>query len=469
MNYLEACDIIGASPNDDLKTIKSHYKSKIKFYHPDNYQGDKEKLEYAEATTKKLNEAWECVQKNYDNPRKTDTSYSYENNDYDNVYEYEEDSIEVVTHTCWFSEFKIFLIAFALVLIAVFTFCVTERLDSWTREKQQAREYSQYIESLSEDDMLAFETYKFTSVGDGYSISVIDTNISGSITIPEKFEGIPIVAIGASAFENCTDLEEVIMPDSIMYLGAKAFSGCTSLSNVKFSNSLKEIDYYAFLNCVELESAQLPDSVEKIGSKAFKGCQNLSSINIPTSLTEIVNSVFSECSSLKIVYIPATVKEVDIYAFEKCSGIEEIIIEPGVKQANTIYPVFTGCSNVKKASIPASWLAKLTGNNFEEITITDTIDGVRIPTRLSARCIKLEDGIELIDTYEFYYLDVLKEIYLPASIKAIQGSAITISPNVSDIYYDGTLEEWNEIEFGKGWKREDQIITIHCTDGIIEE
>ena len=259
MNYLEACGILGASPNDDLKTIKNHYKSKIRFYHPDNYQDNKEKIEYAEEMTKKLNEAWEYIQQNYDNPTKMDSDTSYN----------DQPTEEIVVHTYVSIEFKIFLIALAVIAIAAIFFCITEGVNLWLDEKREEREYSQYIDSLSEDDRMAFETYNFTTVEGGYSISAINTSISGSVTIPEEFDGIPIVAIGDGAFRDCIELAEVIMPNSILYVGAESFEGCTSLSNVKFSDSLKEISNYAFHDCSALQAVQLPNCIEKIGSKAF--------------------------------------------------------------------------------------------------------------------------------------------------------------------------------------------------------
>ena len=66
MNYTEACGILGVSQNDDLDSIKKKYRSKIKFYHPDNFQDDKEKLDYAEQMTKNLNEAWNYIEQNYE-------------------------------------------------------------------------------------------------------------------------------------------------------------------------------------------------------------------------------------------------------------------------------------------------------------------------------------------------------------------------------------------------------------------
>lgn len=51
-------NILGVSPDDSLDTIKQVYRNLSKVYHP-----DKNKSEIAESEMKKINTAWETVQK----------------------------------------------------------------------------------------------------------------------------------------------------------------------------------------------------------------------------------------------------------------------------------------------------------------------------------------------------------------------------------------------------------------------
>ncbi len=57
---------------------------------------------------------------------------------------------------------------------------------------------------------------------------------------------------------------------------------------------------YAFQNCTNLTSIVIPNSVKTIGSSAFSGCSNLTSIIIPDSVTSIGENAFNGCSSLTI-------------------------------------------------------------------------------------------------------------------------------------------------------------------------
>lgn len=54
-----------------------------------------------------------------------------------------------------------------------------------------------------------------------------------NIEIPGSIDGYPVSSIGVNAFEDCWNLAEVIIPDSITNIGDNAFNGCTNLSEVK--------------------------------------------------------------------------------------------------------------------------------------------------------------------------------------------------------------------------------------------
>ena len=51
----------------------------------------------------------------------------------------------------------------------------------------------------------------------------------------------------------------------------------------------------AFDGCSSLTSVTIPNSVTSIGNYAFDGCDNLTSITIPNSVTSIGNSAFYDC------------------------------------------------------------------------------------------------------------------------------------------------------------------------------
>ena len=79
-----------------------------------------------------------------------------------------------------------------------------------------------------------------------------------------------VTCIGGDAFESCTSLTSITIPNSVMEIGGwYAFQGCTSLKNVTIPNSVGYIGDCAFADCTSLTSITIPGSVTYIGDRAF--------------------------------------------------------------------------------------------------------------------------------------------------------------------------------------------------------
>ena len=86
--------------------------------------------------------------------------------------------------------------------------------------------------------------------------------------------------IGDHAFENCTSITEVIMPQQVTTVGNWAFSNCTALTDIEISCSARSIGKYAFSNCDSLKSVEIPGKVNLIYEYAFSDCDQLKSLKI---------------------------------------------------------------------------------------------------------------------------------------------------------------------------------------------
>ena len=136
-----------------------------------------------------------------------------------------------------------------------------------------------------------------------------------------------ITSIGRLAFHNCSSLEEIIIPDSVKIIERSSFRDCRKLKSVRLSNNISRIYAETFYKCNSLVSISIPDSVISIEGAAFRDCSNLTSIDIPDSVTSIGESAFNSCLSLSKVIIPTRVKVIGQTAFSDCKNLKKIEFE----------------------------------------------------------------------------------------------------------------------------------------------
>lgn len=111
--------------------------------------------------------------------------------------------------------------------------------------------------------------------------------------------------IGANAFNECSNLVEVNLPDSIRYIKNYAFRGCTKMTTINLNDNIVEIGASAFaglpLESMIVEINELPTSLTQIGGSAFQNAgPNIKITRIPNGVTELQSYTFSRCQNVKI-------------------------------------------------------------------------------------------------------------------------------------------------------------------------
>lgn len=111
--------------------------------------------------------------------------------------------------------------------------------------------------------------------------------------------------IGAQAFKNRKDIEEVYIPKSVETICAEAFFQCSNLRKVDFEDGIKlrEIHYFTFVGCAKMENIDLPNSLEAINAYSFGGC-SFTKIKIPENVEYLDSYAIRECYSLKEIELP---------------------------------------------------------------------------------------------------------------------------------------------------------------------
>ena len=114
------------------------------------------------------------------------------------------------------------------------------------------------------------------------------------------------LSVGVYAFQGCTNLTKITLPDSVTAIGDYAFSSCTGLTEITLPESVTTIGIYAFSNCTRLTEITLPGSVTTIGNGAFVYCADLTSITFTSDTPPAIGLIaFADCDRLKEIRVPA--------------------------------------------------------------------------------------------------------------------------------------------------------------------
>ena len=173
------------------------------------------------------------------------------------------------------------------------------------------------------------------------------TGSDSNIAIPSEIKGNSVTHINDKAFEYCTSLENVTIPDSVTYIGHRVFGGCTSLKSVTIPDSVTSIGNGMFDCCsgiTSLDDVKLPKSITSIGVSMFSDCTGLTSIEIPDHITLIDDDAFAYCTNLTTVKIPNSVTKIHVRACVGCPDLKSITIPSSVTYIGS--ETFDECPNV---------------------------------------------------------------------------------------------------------------------------
>ena len=170
------------------------------------------------------------------------------------------------------------------------------------------------------------------------------------------------------AFEGCSMLHSVTIPESIKYIGNDAFSSCTRLNSVIYTGSVAQWCNITFGNSASnplvrahalyinenlVTDLVIPDTTTKINAYAFQGASCLMSVSFSPAVDTIGSYAFSGCSGLiGLLDIPNTMTRIESYAFQNCNSISSLRLGNSVTYIGS--NAFYGCSMIHELTIPNS-------------------------------------------------------------------------------------------------------------------
>jgi hypothetical protein len=203
------------------------------------------------------------------------------------------------------------------------------------------------------------------------------------------------------------------------------------------------------------------NDLTKIGDFSITG-SNLQSIIIPSKVNTInkdsTDAAFASCRNLASITVVDNNSTYD--SRENCNAIIETASNTLIQGCkNTIIP-----DSVTSIGTNAFYYCK----DLTSITITDSVtsieEGAFWDSGLTS--VTIPNSITSIKDYTFSDCSSLTSVTIPNSVTSI-GTAFNSCTSLTSIIFEGTMEEWKNIEKSGYWIEQVPATHIQCTDGQV--
>ena len=219
-----------------------------------------------------------------------------------------------------------------------------ESIGSWVNTDNNITLYAYYVDGL-----------EYVESGNAYVVRAGDSiSQITNLYIPKEYNGKPVTDITTGAFQGCTSLITVSIPNTIVSIDQSAFEGCTKIKffTVRDEGSL-EPKYSS------LEGTLVGKDRDGNISIIAIPLATTGTYTVPSGVQKIPQNAFKSMSGLTQVYIPTSVVKVEKYAFTSCSKLTEItFLEPAEGETAdnltlNIEFIDTSCTAITTLNLPA--------------------------------------------------------------------------------------------------------------------
>ena len=247
-------------------------------------------------------------------------------------------------------------------------------------------------------DLMALNEEAFSSAIIDIEYSEYDVNV---IRFAE-----PITAIGANAFNNCRNINNVSLPEGITTIGERAFFECIQLECITFGSKIKECGFQAFDGCNALYSIH----VASVGYWCDIKFANPTANPIYYSGSFLING-----KKVTELVIPNWVEHISEYAFYNCSALSSVEISASVKSIGE--DAFLGCETISKVDTKSlkAWCGIEFANSYSNPLY---MSGSLYENGKLVSILSLE-GIEAISPQAFQGCGSIKSLIADKSLKTI--------------------------------------------------
>ncbi len=310
-------------------------------------------------------------------------------------------------------------------------------------------------------------------LGDGGAYITAYNGDEKEVEIPAEIEGYPVIGIDAKVFRNNTKVESVVLPETVKKIGESAFDGCTALEEINLPEGLERIENYAFRNS-RLKKVEIPDSVLYIGIEAFESCHSLKTLTVGAGIETWQTSwddggAFRDCTMLSSVTFHDGLTTIGCTAFDGCTLLFEAVLPESV--TNVGEGAFKNCELLDTLVCYGS-VGKQAFNNCTsladvELYNTETIGESAFNNCTALKELELPEGLGKINNYAFYNCTKLKNVVIPDSVYHIGVEAYKGCTMLESVVLGSGITEW-ETDWGDNGSFSDctKLSDLTISDGL---
>ena len=318
--------------------------------------------------------------------------------------------------------------------------------------------------------------------------AAIPVETEGDVVVPDVLKLHRVVSIGTRAFDGCSRITSVDIPEGVTNIADYAFYNCSALTNVVFPSTLKSIGAYAFVGCGKLKQVHIEVPRLTIGERAFRdcdglqtiqfvgdelrastraffGCGGLRDVNLIVKDITLSEGVFSGgydpypshygyCDHLTNVIVAASNRvEFGVSVFAGCSALQQVMLTAGAEM-DIGSTVFSGCTALRQAALTARSGMKVGASAFSSCWYNDSSysscnhltnvlmvasNRVELGASVFSGCtalqaIELPEGLVGLPTNALAYCTSLQSVSLSSNVASIAYRAFDTCTSLTNVW-----------------------------------
>ena len=260
-----------------------------------------------------------------------------------------------------------------------------------------------------------------------------------TVKVPDEYRGKPVIAVGTNAFRGLSQLETVVLPDTVTRLHSCSFHDCPKLSAVEMPG-VERIDSFAFDHLPALETLTVPVTCFSVGYGGIvRGCENLRKIFMHEGRSSLKKTLESRLpgGEIELVNVPREAGTNEVYRkLRDGSG----------------YEVLLGFPVGDSISVPASYR----GLPVKRVGPYAYADGYAVND------IVLPEMLEEIGDSAFRYVNGPISVTIPDSVVSIEAYAFAAG-TVAEVKFGSGLREIGEHAFDRC-----RLVSLILPEGVTD-